>query len=68
LYQFERRRGRHPHHSALSSPGPWRPWRRERYPELDATDVPKIATDETKSEQSGMFMKATAFPNPVRAE
>src|SRR6266404_7329334 len=63
LHQFKRRRGRHPHHSALSCPGPGRRWRRESYPELNATDVPKIATDETKSGQSGMFMRAAAFPN-----
>src|SRR6266487_2741422 len=36
-----------------------------RYPELDATDVPKIATDETKSGQSGMFIRRPRFPIQV---
>ena len=40
----------------------------DRYPELNATDVPKIATDETESGQSAMFVKAIVFPIRIGEE
>ncbi|HYS86397.1 MAG TPA: hypothetical protein VEN78_15555 [Bradyrhizobium sp.] len=69
LHQFERRRRRHPHHPHCLTEDPGRPWHPERYPELNATDVPKIATDETKSGQSPLFDEVDcAAPTQIGGE
>src|SRR6267154_3734284 len=67
LHQFERRRRRHPHHPHCLTEDPGRPWHPERYPELNATDVPKIATDETKVGNPRCSMKSIALLRPKSA-